>query len=224
MSALQNLKENLSNQFKDLVSKIQESPAFQQLKEKYDDLPSSQQKLVVVLTAGLVVFFVFSIPYDNWSRSSESLTQFESERDLINRLHLIMKESSEGVVYTPAPPVGQIKADLELRLQQFQLVPEQIGTLQVDMSSSASVIPLARQEGAIKVPLKKLNLRQLVDIVSELQKLHMGVKLVNFKVDSNLSDPRYLDALLDFVVIKIPQINLESESAAPSGSKGRKQK
>jgi hypothetical protein len=212
MSALQNLAENLSNQFKDLATKIQDSPAFQQIKEKYDDLPSTQQKLVLALTLGIVIFFVFSIPYDNWSRSDESLTQFETERNLINQLHLVMKESSEGTVYTPAPPVGQVKTDLEMRLQQFQLVAEQIGNIQVDMSSTANVIPLGSQEGSIKLPLKKLNLRQLVDIVTELQRMHMGVKLVNFKVDSNLTDPRYLDALLDFIVIKVPQIQVEAET------------
>lgn len=216
MSALQAMRENLSQQIKDLGHKIQDSPAFQQLKEKYDDLPRSQQITVLALSGAFVVFFVFSIPYDNWSRSSESILQFEAQRELVNELHQVVKETSESSVFVPAPPLGQIKADIEMRLQQFQLVPEQIGTIQADPSSTQGVIPLNRQEGSIKVPLKKINLRQLVDIVSEIQRLPAGVKLVNFKVDSNVSDPRFLDALLDFIVIKIPQVNVEPET--PSGN------
>ncbi|MFN8846307.1 MAG: hypothetical protein ACK5V3_17755 [Bdellovibrionales bacterium] len=220
MSALQELAEKLSQQSQELLHKLQDSALYQKIKEKYDDLPQHLQRLVLVFLCAMGVFFVFSFPFDNWSRSSESLIQFQSQRDLINELHQVVKESAEGVVFIPAPPVGQIKTDIEMRLQQFQLSADQMGPLQIDMATSDAIIPKNRQEGSIKVPLKKINLRQLVDIVSEVQRLHMGVKLINFKVDSNVSDPRYLDALLDFVVVKIPQINLEPEPAAES--KGRK--
>jgi hypothetical protein len=220
MSALQDLGEKLSQQFQELIHKVQDSTLYQKIKEKYDDLPQHLQRLVLIFLYAVGVFFVFSFPYDNWSRSSESLVQFQSQRDLINELHQVVKESAEGIVFIPAPPVGQIKTDIEMRLQQFQLSADQMGPLQVDLASSDALIPKNRQEGSIKVPLRKINLRQLVDIVAEVQRLHMGVKLINFKVDSNINDPRYLDAMLDFVVVKIPQINMEPEP--PAEGKGRK--
>jgi hypothetical protein len=221
MSFFKDLGEKLSQQLLELLHKIQDSALYQKIKEKYDDLPQRQQKIVLFLLSASAIYFVLSFPLDNWSRSNESLHQFQSQRDLINELHQVVKESAEGLVFIPAPPVGQIKTDIEMRLQQFQLVADQIGPIQVEMSTSDSLIPKNRQEGAIKVPLKKLNLRQLVDIAAEIQRLHMGVKLVNFKVDSNVSDPRYLDAHLDFVVVKVPQVNMEPELPAEEKSRKR---
>ena len=220
---LNDLKEQLSNQLQDLLQKIQDSTLYQNLKEKYDDLPAGQQKIAIALVSFILVFFVFKIPFDNWSTSLESVQVFESRRDLMNSLTTVTKQTNETVVFAPAPPLGQIKTDMELKLQQYQLVAEQMGTLQVDLNSTEGLIPKARQEGSLKVPLKKLNLRQAVDIVSELQRVHPAVKLASFKVDSHIKDPRYLDVLLDFIVIKIPQINLETAPPAEN-SKGRGRK
>jgi hypothetical protein len=218
---LNDLKEQFSSQAQDLLQKIQDSTIYQNLKEKYDDLPAGQQKIVAALTSLILIFFVFSIPFDNWSKSSESVHVFESQRDLINNLTTVTKETNETVVYAPAPPLGEIKTDMELKLQQYQLVAEQIGTLQVDLNSTEGLIPKSRQEGSLKVPLKKLNLRQMVDIVSDLQRVHPAVKLASFKVDSHIRDPRYLDIILDFIVIKIPQINLEPAAKENPNRRGR---
>jgi hypothetical protein len=218
---LNDLKEQLSSQLQDLLQKIQDSTLYQNLKEKYDDLPAGQQKIATALVCFLFFIFIFKIPFDNWSTSNESVLVFESRRDLMNSLTTVTKETNETVVYAPAPPLGQIKTDMEIKLQQYQLVAEQIGTLQVDLNSTEGLIPKARQEGSLKVPLKKLNLRQVVDIVSDLQRVHPAVKLASFKVDSHLKDPRYLDVLLDFIVIKIPQINLEPPPEENSKRRGR---
>jgi hypothetical protein len=226
--ALEEMREQLSQRFKDLGAKIQESPLFQSLKEKFDDLPSNQQKIVVLLLVTVISFFLFSFPYENWSTSSTSIVEFEDRRKLIRDLLKVTKESSELPAFPPAPELGQIKTDIELKLQSYQLIPEQMGGINVEMPSNSPLIPLGRQEGGIKVLLKKLNLRQIVDITSGLQSMQTAVKLKNLSIDSNLKDPRYLDAILDFVVIKIPQISMETntsgsatDTAKPRGKKGR---
>lgn len=224
--ALEELKERLSQQLKDLGSKVQESALFQSLKEKYDDLPSNQQKVVVVLLTLVVSFFIFSFPYENWSTSSASVTEFEDQRSLIRDLLKVTKEANEMPSFPPAPELGQIKTDIEMRLQQLQLIPEQIVGVNVEMPSQSALVPMPRQEGGVKVILKKLNLRQVVDLTSQLQSMQPTVKLKNLSLDSNIQDPRYLDAVLDFVVIKIPQVSMDStsseaDSAPARGRKGR---
>ena len=114
-----------------------------------------------------------------------------------------------------------------MNLQQLQLVPEQMVGINVEMPSNSPLVPLGRQEGGIKVMLKKLNLRQVVDISSKLQSMQPAVKLKNLSLDSNLQDPRYLDAVLEFVVIKVPQLSMDTSAAEPEnptksrGKKGR---
>lgn len=224
--ALEELRERFSQQLKDLGGKIQDSPAFQSMKEKFDDLPANQQKIVVILLAVVISFFLFSFPYENWSASSESVTEFEDRRELIRDLLKVTKETSEIPSFVPAPELGQIKTDIEMRLQQFQLVNEQLAGVNVEMPTNSSLIPTSRQEGGIKVMLKKLNLRQVVDITAQLQAMEPAIKLKNLSLDSNLQDARYLDAVLEFVVIKIPQISMDStgtdaeEGTRPRG-KGR---
>ena len=225
--ALEELRDQLIQRAKDLGSKVQESPAFQSLKEKFDDLPSNQQKIVTVLLVLVVSFFVFSFPYENWSASSTAISEFEGRRQLIRDLLKVTKETNEMPSFPPAPELGQIKTDIEMNLQQLQLVPEQMVGINVEMPSNSPLVPLGRQEGGIKVMLKKLNLRQVVDISSKLQSMQPAVKLKNLSLDSNLQDPRYLDAVLEFVVIKVPQLSMDTSAAEPEnptksrGKKGR---
>jgi hypothetical protein len=230
MSALDDLKEQLTQRAKDLAAKIQDSPAFQSLKEKFDDLPSNQQKIVIVLLVAVVGFFIFSFPFENWMTSSTSIAEFEGRRDLLRDLLKVTKETSEMPSFPPAPELGQIKTDIEMRLQQFQLVPEQMAGVNVEMPSNSNLIPTGRQEGGVKVLLRKLNLRQVVDITAQLQGMQPSVKLKNMSLDSNVQDPRYLDATLDFVVIKIPQVTMNTpdqeepsfgKNKKPPGKKGR---
>ncbi len=220
--ALEEVRERLSQQLKDLGGKIQDSPVFQSSKEKFDDLPANQQKVIVILLAVVVSFFLFSFPYENWSASSASVIEFEDRRELIRDLLKVTKETSELPSFTPAPELGQIKTDIEMRLQQFQLINEQIAGINVEMPANSNLIPTSRQEGGIKVMLKKLNLRQVVDITAQLQAMEPAIKLKNLSLDSNLQDARYLDAVLEFVVIKIPQISMDSTgSDAEEGTKPR---
>lgn len=222
--ALQDIATQLRGQLSELFQKVQDSPGYQSLKEKYDDLPSQQQKIVLLLTAGFFVFFIYSIPYDHYIQSDNSVVEFDEQRQLIKNLIDVAKETSSGVQFFPSPPVGQIKTDMEIRLQQFQLLPEQLSPLQVESSSTSGLIPINRQEGSIKISLKKLNLRQLVDISAELQKVNLNARLSHFKIDSHLADPRYLDAFLDFVVIKVPQVEQEQEPAPAPTNNRRKRK
>lgn len=222
--AFEELREQLTSKLKDLGQQIQDSPAFQSLKEKYDDLPSNQQKIVMVGLAAVLGFFVFSFPYDSWNQSEQALIEFEERRDLIRELLKVTKETQEATAFPTPPSMGQIKTDMEMRLQQFQLIPEQMGGVNVELPRQSASVPAARQEGVIKVLLKKLNLRQVVDITAALQTMHPTVKLASLNVDSHLADPRYLDASLDFIMIKIPQISLETEEepAPPPRRRGRK--
>jgi hypothetical protein len=226
--ALEELREQMSQRLKDLGSKIQDSPIFQSIKEKFDDLPSNQQKIVLILLVAVISFFVFSFPYENWSASSASVAEFEGKRQLIRDLLKVTKETSELPSFPPAPELGQIKTDIEMRLQQMQLVPEQMAGVNVEMPNNSALVPAGRQEGGVKVLLKKLNLRQVVDITAQLQSMQPAVKLKNFSIDSNLKDPRYLDVVLDFVVIKVPQISMDTTASEPEekapktrGKKGR---
>lgn len=223
--AFEELREQALSRLKDLGAQIQDSPAFQSLKEKYDDLPSAQQRIVLLATAAVLCFFVFSFPYDSWNQSEEALVEFQSRRDLIRDLLKVNKETSEAPAFPLPPPVSQIKSDMEMRLQQFQLVPEQIVGINVEMSKNSSLIPAARQESVLKVILRKLNLRQLVDVTSQLQTLHPTVKLASLAVDSHVADPRYLDATLDFIVVKIPQISMDTdEEPEPTNNRRRGRK
>ena len=224
--ALEELREQFGQRLKDLGTRIQDSPSYQSLREKFDDLPSSQQKIVVTLLILVVGFFIFSYPYENWTNSKNSIAEFEERRDLIRDLLKVTKETSEMPVFPQAPELGQIKTDIEMRLQQFQLLTEQIVGVSVEMPTNSNLVPAGRQEGGIKVALKKLNLRQIVDVTSQLQSMQPTVKLKNISLDSNVQDPRYIDASLEFVVIKIPQISMDSSAQEEDSKplKGKKNK
>lgn len=223
--AFEELREQLVSKLKDAAAQIQESSLFQNLKEKYDDLPVAQQRATLITSVILIGLFVFSFPYTNWSLSHESVGSFESKRALIRDLLKVTKETSELPMLPPAPTTGQIQTDMQMRIQSFQLLQEQMGPITPEEPTSSALIPANRQEGVIKVTLKKLNLRQIVDITHDLQSMQPAVKLRNLSIDANLQDARYLDAILEFIIVKIPQVNLSpnTEDDEPN-RKGRGRK
>ena len=205
MSALTDLFDKIKGPLLQLVDRIQETSFYQKLKERYDGLPQSGQKAVLVLAALVILTVLFMIPLSTYWAGDDFISSFETKRGLIQDLFRVRTEAQVSLPIDPPPPIDSLKMQIESRLQQAQLTPEQMRGVQLD--SIPNNLPRDSFEGAVSVSLAKLNIRQVVDLGYQMQSISTGIKMVDLIITANITDQRYFDVLYKFVSLKVPTIS-----------------
>lgn len=206
MNAIEDLKERLIGQGQQLKGQIQESPLYNQLKDRYENLTPVQQKITQAILAILTLFIVFYYPISEHGVSQSTVREFESLRQTMRELLIVHKESSEVPQIPVAPAPSQIKAVVEGHIKSAELLPEQIRSI-VETEVDSRLIPRSLSQGALQIQLSKLNLRQIVNLASQFHGINPSVKMRELSVEANREDARYFDLLVTLVSLKVPSIH-----------------
>jgi hypothetical protein len=220
----QDLKEQVIQLLKDLMEKIQESSAFNELKDRYENLTPRNQKALVISLCLIVSILIISIPYSYYSVSQDNMTSFFEKRDLIRDVQRLSREAQEGAPLPVAPEMEQLRMQIENELTASQLLPEQkLGVNMADLSSS-KLISAAMSAGALTIHLAKLNLRQISDLGLKFQNLSPSIKMTDLDVQASMSDPKYFDVQYKLVALKVPEPPkmASPDDDLPAGKKGNK--
>lgn len=204
MSRLDELKDQLKTSLQTTWERIQESEAYNQLNDKYQNLSPSGQKVAQAATAILIAGLVFYSPISQLQLSSELLTQFEEKRTLIRDLFKTYRDSSGGLQMAPAPQAGELISSIQSSLQGARLVPEQIVSVGVSQAEGR-LIPASLQQAVVEVKLVKLNLRQIVDIGAQLANISQAVKVKDMFMQANAEMAGYFDVNYKLYALKVPE-------------------
>jgi hypothetical protein len=201
------LKEQLTQSFKNSWEQFQESSLYNQIKDRFENLSPTGQKLVMVLGAFLLVFMVMSFPWGFYSQSSSYIGEFESKRDLIRDLLKVSREVQSGPNIPIPPPMDALQSKIQSLIQQSQFIPEQVRGIEM-LSENSNLIPADLSQGLFKVTLAKLNLRQIIDFGFQLQSQSASIKMKDLLITANGQDPRYLDVTYKLLVLKVPEFQM----------------
>jgi len=193
------LKE-LIDQIKDTLSarwdQFQETDTYISLREKYDNLPPAGQKLSVFAAFVFTFLIVFSIPYGWFSNSQGSVSEFEDTKNTISDL----LEVSQGIKNIPPQGLGLSSSDLKMRadkiLSEKGLGKDQIMSVnetQFTNPQGSNLIPPQINAIGVETNLKKLTLKQIVDIGYEFERISPVVKILNMEMTATAEDPHYYD-------------------------------
>ncbi|WP_413287884.1 hypothetical protein [Bdellovibrio sp. HCB337] len=221
---LDDLKDNLKSQLGQSWSRIEDSSFYNQMKDRFENLTPTNQKLAMMGAGALLALFVISIPYSYYSTSTEYVTTYEEKRSLIRELLKVTRESSEVPDLPPAPSADILRGNIENQLRMANLLPEQMKGIEV-ITAETSLIPKSLLESGLKVSLAKLNLRQIIDIGYNIQSVSTSVKMSSMSVTANAEDPKYFDVDFKLVSLAVPQAQVEMPEANDDeggGGKGRK--
>jgi hypothetical protein len=218
MSALDDLKEQLTSEAKLRWEQFQDSSLFIQVKERYENLTPPAQKATLAAVAVIFLLLIFSLPMGYYSTSSEYVTTFEDQRQLIRDMLKVSRESHE-VPDIPVPPdLATLRAQIEAQLQSARLVPEQIKGTE-NSADAVRLIPGNLSQGALNVSLVQLNLRQVIDIGHSLQSISPSVKLTDLKMEASTKDARYFDVIYRLVILSVPQQTAAAPEFEPPAQK-----
>lgn len=214
------IKEKLLEVFQQIQGKISESPAYIQLREKYDSLNPNAQKAVLAGTSLAVLFLILMIPMSYYSSGTDSLSLFEENRDIVLDLY----RAKRRLTLAPAviPPIDAI--DLETRarnaISAAKLLPEQstISGYDNKTAASSSGIPKSVDQKGVAIQLSNINISQLVDLSHAFVNLSPSAKIVALEVKAGTQPGSYFDALFKIVSFSIPGA-LQAEVPAKTGGK-----
>ncbi len=216
--AFEGLQEQLKERWADISSRIQESPTFNNLREKFESQTPDKQR-VIVAGAGLIIAMVLLMfPYAYYSASTENMTYFEENRELIQGL-LRASRSAKTPSPLPAPIEEQaIKGRIEAVLNNARLLPEQIGDMQA-IPGPAIAGPLVGApvvQNGMAVQIKKINVKQIVELGARLQNMGNGLKLMGVDIVQSTAQTHYYDMIVRIVSFGLPQMSDADDRAAGS--------
>jgi len=219
------LKDNLKSQLSQTWSRIEESSFYNQMRDRFENLSPSQQKLAMMGTGALLALIVISVPYSYYSSSTDYVSTYEEKRGLIRELLKVTRESSEVPDLPVAPSSDILKSNIENQLRMANLLPEQMKGIEV-ISADTGLIPKSLLEAGLRISLAKLNLRQIVDIGYNIQAISPSVKMNDVNIKANSEDPKYFDVDFKLVSLAVPQSQTEApeipDESADGAAKTRK--
>lgn len=220
--AFEELQDQLKDKWQEFKVQLDDSAAFNTLKERFETLNPNAQKLIIWSGILVFTFSLFSCPYSYYSSSSNYVAEYETTRDMIRDL-LKASHLANQIGSTP-PPLGedQIRSQINRIIVDARLLPDQNLSIET-LDASSFGRPLApkqiNQEGWL-VKLSQLNTSQIVEVGHQLQNMHAGIKLAGMDLNANSSDPKYYDA--NFRLIKFFMPVKEADDDQPgSNRRGR---
>ncbi len=199
------LKERILSSLKQTWERIQESSAYNHLRDRFENLTPRGQKAVLAAAVFIFGFLIFSMPYGYWSESQTSVKGFEDRRDIVRRLLKASRESADVPDIPQAPAPEALRTQIENYLREVQLIPEQIKSVEV-IPVDSKLIPADMAQGSVAVNLAKLNLRQVLDIGYKLKALSPSVKMTGMQMFPDKQDARYFDVVFKLVSLAVPQV------------------
>ena len=103
------------------------------------------------------------------------------------------------------PPTGsQLVLTIQTSLQNARLLPEQIVGV-TNTQAEGRLIPQSLLADVVEVKLAKLNLRQIVDIGTQLTNLSPTLKIKDLLINANPELAGYFDVNYKIYALKVPE-------------------
>jgi len=213
--AFENQKEQLKEQWAELSAKIQESTAFNNLREKFESQTPTVQRGIMIAAAVFAVLFLLSFPYGYYSASQDYMAQFEENRGLIKGL---LRASRSAKTPSPLPPPmdsASLRGRVEGIMRSNRLLPEQMGEIHDIPAGTVKDIPSTVVQTGVAVQIKKINLKQMISLSTQFQNMGMGTKLMGLDVVQSAGQTHYYDMIVKVINFGLPQIADSGPDEAP---------
>ncbi len=187
-------------------NEIQESSAYLQFKERYEELPGVGQQLFKIACALVIGLLLLATPLTWLDSANNFMTDFDAKRSLTRDLLHLRRESQQGPQLPFAPSATDLKTQADGVIQSLQLLPEQIKSVEINtfQSERGSEIPTHVVQSGVVVTVEKLNLKQVAELTFRLQSISELVKVTALDIKAASPDPHYLDVMLRLVAFQPP--------------------
>lgn len=209
MDKLKELIDQIKDTFLARWEQFQETEAYASIKERYDNLSPTGQKLSIAVTISIIALILVMIPLGWYRTSSENITMFEDTKQTINELLEVSQESKTIPAQAQNVTGMEVRSRIDRVLAEKGLTKEQIASIQEKAFTNpagSNLIPSSITQNGIEVSLKKLNLRQIVDIGYEFDRISPTVKVLGVNVTATAEDVHYYDTIYNVASFSVPEV------------------
>ncbi len=207
------LKEKLKESLQQFLSRVQESSLYIQMMERFNNFNPAMQKLIVAGLVFFAVFFVYMIPEAFVTSSQTYEDNFHVNRRLIRDLFRTARHPVIRADEFKGPDFEEMKALIETHMTGAQIIESQKGPfVPVNKPLASKLVPGAIQQAGLSFEVKKLNLRQIVNLSQKLSALHPNTKLAGVDVQADKEDPHYYNVKFTMSSLSLP---MKDDSAPP---------
>ncbi len=216
--AFENLIDNIKSSAVNIAQTIQNSTAFANAQDKFEALDSKKQKIVLRVAGALLLFLILFIPTSIYLSSRSNLNDFEENRTITRDLLRVVREK-EGLTTSSSALNFQLLSKAEKAVSSLNLLPEQKKNVKklVKKIALKQKLPKAVNQQSVEISLSTLNLRQIVQLGKELEKMDTHSKILNLSITENLKQKNYFD-----VKYTLAHFSIEKPKEAPKSSRSSK--
>lgn len=223
MSRLDEVRDQFKEKFSEFAEKFKETELYQKADEKYSSLSPSGQKMARYVAAAFVVFLLVFYPMSQLQVSHEFVAEFEVKRELIRDLFKTYRESSSTPSLPIPPQGGELVSQVHSMLSSAQLLPQQILNVGV-VEPEGRIIPQKLVNSVVAVQLSSINIRQAVDIGTQLANISASVKVKDLEMTATEGKTGYFDVTYKLYSFNVPQPIVEALPDLEPPTKGKKKK
>jgi hypothetical protein len=209
MSRVDEIKNQFKEKFSEYFEKIKETELYQKADEKYTSMSPRGQKITRFLSAFIILFALIFYPLSQLQVSRDLVSEFEVKRELLRDLFKTYRESSSSASLPIPPQGGELIFQVQSMLSKAQLLPQQIINVGV-IEPEGHIIPQKLVNSAIVVQLSSLNLRQAVDIGTQLSNISAAVKVKDLEMSATEGKSGYFDITYKLYAFNVPQPIVEA--------------
>lgn len=208
MSRLDDIKDQVVTQLTQTWDRFQESSMYSNIKDRYDNLSPTGQKLALYGSVFFVLLILIMPPLSHYRAASENVYTYEEKQQTLRDLLRVSRETSEGPDLFPPPPIESLRSQVEGYFKTIGLIPVQIRSVNA-ASPQGGLIPRDLTAGVLEISLAKLNIKQITDIGHKLSTLASTAKLKDMNITANAEDARYFDVSYSIYTLKVPEKQME---------------
>lgn len=212
--AFENLSEQIKESLTGIKSRITESESYNRLLEAYNNLPSRQQRLLILVGSLLGVLILLNIPLQSFLVSQEELQKYKEQKDLVQRLNFAAQLKSQADFQPERFDMGRLQGDLLGRMKSFQVTEDQFKLSPTTADSFG--IPKQAVTSGYNVSLTNLNVRQISRIAGLLENYSDSILVTGFKSTASSEDPHYFNTEFKLLNFSVPEDESDVPTANPS--------
>lgn len=189
--AFENISDQLKEQLQELKSRITESESFNRLSEWYNNLPSKQQKLLLILTGVVVFLLLINIPIQSFLTSQEELSTYKEQKQVIQRLHIAEQLKSQSDFNPERYSDSRLNGELSGKFKSLQINNDQYS---ISPTSPHTLgIPKQAQIIGYDVHFENLNVRQLAKVSNIIENLSDSILVTALEAKASRDNPHYFN-------------------------------
>lgn len=184
--------EQLKEYYQSVEARVQESSAFNSLRDRYVALSPLMQKLVITSCACLALFFTLAAPIANYKTSVDNMASFEERKSLTEKIISYEKKSSSKSPKPKEYRVDKLNNSVQglSRSYAINYLPDQTS---VFTARSEKKIILGAQQNNFNVKTRNTNISQFTALAYNVQKLNKSLFIDSLELIASRDKPGYFN-------------------------------